>query len=268
MSALQHVWVPNHHFIQRNAARVAGVAAQVLIGQEENLAVAAERPLERALGIGGGADHASPFAAERLDGGGRVHVGDGGDAAAFVVSQAEVDELLPGVFHLRNLGHVGHRTAGVQVGQDDGLPRTRQYVGAFRHEVYAAEDDGADFGLRRHLRQAVGIAKAIGEAHDFIALIMMTKNDALAAQGSFGVRNAAVHGAIREYEIVFERAGYRFSNRCCSHFLSLPSVPAAQFRLDRNLTPWNGDVESWSAASVDPLPAVAGPTYGDVEAAS
>src|ERR1039457_6251014 len=57
---------------------------------------------------------------------------------------------------------------------------------------------------------------------------MMTKNDALAAQGSSGVRNAAVHGSIREYEIVFERAGYRFSNRCCSHFLSLPSVPAAR----------------------------------------
>ena len=123
-------------------------------------------------------------------------------------------------------------------------PGTRQNVGALRHEVHAAEDDVAAFGLRRHLRQAIGIAAAIGEAHDFIALIMMTKNDALAAQSSFGGRNAGVHGAIREYKIVFERAGYRFDNRCCSHFLSLPSVPAARLRLIRNLTPRNGDVES------------------------
>src|ERR1017187_8151267 len=141
LSTLQHVGGPHHHFVERNAARVTAVAAQVLIGQKENLSVAAERPLERALGIGGGADHASPLAAERLDGGGGVHVGDGSDAAAFVVGQAEVDELLPGVFHLRNLGHVGHGAAGIQVGEYDRLSGTRQNVGAFRHEVHAAEDD-------------------------------------------------------------------------------------------------------------------------------
>ncbi len=46
LPALQHVWIPHHHLIQRNAARVTRVAPKVLIGQEENLAIAAESPLE------------------------------------------------------------------------------------------------------------------------------------------------------------------------------------------------------------------------------
>ncbi len=162
----------------------------------------------------------------------------------FVVGHSEIDQLLPGVFHLRDLGHVGHGATRVQVWQNDGLPRPGQDVGAFRHEVHAAEDDVAAFGLRGHLREAIGIATAISKADDFIALVMMPKNDALPAQGSLGGRNTAVHGAIGKYQIVFERAGYRFDNRCCSHFLSLPSVPATRLRLDEKLTPWNGDVES------------------------
>ena len=118
---------------------------------------------------------------KRLDGRGRIHVGDGRDAVAFIVRQAEIHELLPGVFHLADLGHVGHGAAGVEVGKNHGLPGARQDVGAFRHEMHAAEDDVAAFGLRGHLRKAIGIAAIIGETHHFIALIVMTEDDALAA---------------------------------------------------------------------------------------
>ena len=90
-------------------------------------------------------------------------------------------ELFPGVFHLRNLGHVGHGAAGVKVGQHDGLSGARQNVGALSHEVHAAKDDVAASGLRGHLRQTIRIATIIGVANDFIALIMVTQNDALAA---------------------------------------------------------------------------------------
>src|SRR5664279_5423007 len=92
LAALQHVGVPHHHFVQGNAARVTRVAAQVLIGQEENLAVAAQRPLERSLGVGGRADHTSTLPAERLDGGGGIHVGDGGDACLLYTSDAADEE--------------------------------------------------------------------------------------------------------------------------------------------------------------------------------
>ena len=66
-------------------------------------------------------------------------------------------------------------------GKHDGLSRARQHVGAFGHEVHAAKDDVAALGLRGHLREAIRIAAIIGVAHDFIALIMVTQNDALAA---------------------------------------------------------------------------------------
>src|SRR5208337_4290942 len=105
----------------------------------------------------------------------------GRDAVAFIVRQPEIHELLPGVLYLRNLGHIGHGAARVQVGEDDRLSRPSQYVGAFRHEVYAAEHDVTALGLRSHLREAVGIAAIIGETHHFIALIMVTQDDALAA---------------------------------------------------------------------------------------
>ena len=42
LAALQHVGIPHHHFVQRNTAGEAGVAAQVLVGKEEELFVAAE----------------------------------------------------------------------------------------------------------------------------------------------------------------------------------------------------------------------------------
>ena len=38
-------------------------------------------------------------------------------------------------------GHVGHRAAGVQVGEDDPLVVAGEHVGGLGHEVHAAEDD-------------------------------------------------------------------------------------------------------------------------------
>ena len=118
---------------------------------------------------------------KRFDGGGGIHVGDGRDAAAFIVGEAEIHELLPGIFHLADLGHVGHGAAGIEVGKNHGLTGTREDVGAFRHEVHAAKDDVAASGLRGHLRETIGIAAIIGEANHFIALIVMSEDDALAA---------------------------------------------------------------------------------------
>ncbi len=126
-----------------------------------------------------------------------------------------------------------------------GLSGTRQDVGAFRHEVHAAEHDVAAFGLRSHLREPVGIAAIVGKAHDFVALIVMSEDHALAAQGLFRRRNAFVHRVIGENEIVFERAGCCFRNRCCSHcYVSAFSPGRAVSVVIGNCTPRNGDVES------------------------
>ena len=173
----------------------------------------------------------------------RIHVGDGRDAVALVVGEPELHELLPGIFDLADLRHVGHGAAGVEIGKQHRLSGTRQDVGALRHEMHAAEDDVAAFGLRRHLRQAVGVAAIIGKTHDFIALIVMSEDHALAAQLLPGCGNAFVHRVIGEYEIVFERAGCRFCYRCCSHlFVSafspgdVSSVESAQQSQKRRLS--------------------------------
>ena len=102
-------------------------------------------------------------------------------------------------------------------GSTTGLAGTRHDVGAFRHEMNAAEDDVSGLGLGGQLRKAIGIATIIGEAYDFVALIVVAEDDALVAKSFPGIRNAAVHGIIWENEVIFERAGCRFCNRCCSH---------------------------------------------------
>ena len=96
--------IPDGHLVQRNAHGVAGVAPQVLVGQEENALAAGEGPLEGGASVRGGADQPAAFAAKGLDGGRRIHVGQ----RQGLVGEAEVFEGLPTGLHLRDFGHVGH----------------------------------------------------------------------------------------------------------------------------------------------------------------
>ena len=133
------------------------------------------------------------------------------------------NELLPAIFHLGDFRHVGHGAAGVEIRQDRHLPGAAQDVGAFRHEMHAAEDDVFASGMRGLLRKFVGVAAKIGEANDFIALIVMSKNHALAAQSLAGGGDAVVHGVIGQDEVIFQTA-----NCCCGcHCHVSPSAPDA-----------------------------------------
>jgi len=85
--------------------------------------------------------------AKRLQARGRVHVGD----RHHVLDVDHVAELLPAVFHLLDLGHVGHGATGGHVRQDhrdslaaalgQALGPVGQHVGRLGHEVHAAEHD-------------------------------------------------------------------------------------------------------------------------------
>ena len=50
-------------------------------------------------------------------------------------------ERLPGLLDLVDVGHVGHRAAGVEVGEDHLLVVAGEDVGRLGHEVHAAEHD-------------------------------------------------------------------------------------------------------------------------------
>ena len=53
----------------------------------------------------------------------------------------DAGDLLPRFLDLVDVGHVGHRATGVQVGEDHPLVVAGEHVGGFGHEVDAAEDD-------------------------------------------------------------------------------------------------------------------------------
>ena len=55
-------------------------------------------------------------------------------------------------------------------------PGARQHVGAFRHEVHAAEDDVLGVGLRGDLRELVAVAGGVGKADHFVALVVVAED--------------------------------------------------------------------------------------------
>src|SRR4051794_1137759 len=73
------VWIPYHHLVERHAHFVGGVAAEMLIGQEQNLFTALPGPRQRRTGIRRGADNSAALAAERFDRGRGVDVGNRND---------------------------------------------------------------------------------------------------------------------------------------------------------------------------------------------
>src|SRR3990170_9001869 len=128
--------VPDRHLVQADAALEAGVPAQVLVGEEENASAVLEGPVVDLGRVGGGADDAAVTAAERLQGGGGVHVGHRYD-----VRDSHFGQLVPAGVDVLRVRHVGHGAAGRHVGEDDLLVRLREDVRRFGHEVDAAEDD-------------------------------------------------------------------------------------------------------------------------------
>ena len=154
-------------------------------GRKKHLGVGLllERPLQRHLGVGRRADGAAVAAAERLDVGRGVHVGHRYDA----VGDAGLGQRVPGVLDLVDPGHVGHRAAGRQVGQDHLLARAGQDVGRLGHEVHAAEDDELRLGpAGRVAGELERVAGDVGELDDLVALVVVAEHEHPVAQRLLG----------------------------------------------------------------------------------
>src|SRR6266481_4105663 len=198
------VRIPDDHLFEGNAHAVAGVAAEMFVGEEQNSFADLEGPLHDFGGVGAGADGAAMLAREGFDSGSGVHVCDRDDRARI----EERGEFAPAGFYLADVGHVGHGATGIEVGQNDGLMLTAKDVRAFGHEVHAAEDDIAAFGLGGLEGELEGVAPEIGEFYDFVALIVMAKNHCVFAQASFGGGDAVIQSIVRHEEIGIEVAAY------------------------------------------------------------
>ena len=89
-----------------------------------------------------------------------------------------VGEGLPGLLDGVDVGHVGHRAPGVEVGEDHLLVRRGEDVGRLGHEVDAAEDDVVGVAaVRGDARQAEGVAPGIGPAHHLVALVVVAEDE-------------------------------------------------------------------------------------------
>ena len=78
---------------------------------------------------------------------------------------------------MSNFGHVGHRAAGIEIGQNRYLAGVSENVGAFGHKMHATKDDIFAASSGSLLRKFVRVAAEIGEADHFIALVMMPQDD-------------------------------------------------------------------------------------------
>jgi hypothetical protein len=130
--------------------------------------------------VGRGADDAAVGAAEGLQAGGGVHVGDGDDVLG---GAEELLEFAPGAPHVRLGGHVRHRAAGLHVREDHLLVVGAEDVRSLRHEVHAAEDDVLRLAaLRRVLGEGERVAALIGELDDVLALVVVAQDDDVVAE--------------------------------------------------------------------------------------
>ena len=173
--------VPHRHVRGGVAEVERGVAPEVLVGEEQDLVAACrapvlgiERPRQHRSRIRRGAHRPAVASDERLQRRRRVHVGDRHDPTGV----GHFAECGPCLFDSLDVGHVGHRAAGIQVGEQHLLVGLGEDVGRFGHEVHAAKDD--EVGLRavcRDARQAERVAAHIGPGHDLVTLVVVAQNE-------------------------------------------------------------------------------------------
>ncbi len=198
------VGIPDDHLVHRETQLVAGPPAEVLVGEEQHLGAALESPPGDGAGVGRGAYDAAVLAAEGLEVGGGVDVGD---RRHLVLGIEDFVQLAPATLDLGQVGHVGHRAAGREVGQDGDLVRRGHDVGDLGHEMNAAEDHVFRVGLRREARQFQRVAGQVGVLVDIGALVVMAEDDGLLAQPGAGGADALM--AVRVGEVVEAVEMYR-----------------------------------------------------------
>ena len=85
-------------------------------------------------------------------------------------------DRVPGLLDLVEVGHVGHRAAGVEVGEHDPLVVAGEDVGRLGHEVHAAEDDVGGGAVGREPGQLEAVAPGVGPFHDLVPLVVVAED--------------------------------------------------------------------------------------------
>ena len=218
--------IPRHHFLKRDAHAVAGVAPEMLVGEKQHLFTLLERPLDDLAGIRRGAYQTPVPATKGLQVSGGIDIGDRRDV---LVRIEHLAQFAPSALDLGEIGHVGHGTAGGQVGQNRNLFRTREDIGHFGHEVHAAEHDVFGVARRRQARKLERVAGKIGVAENLVALVVMPEDHHPLAEFFLGRADTRV--ALRVGDRVVKIVG----QRGCRHGLSLPSCDVRKINDSRRV---------------------------------
>ena len=180
--------IPDAHLIEADPHRARRVAAEVLVGEEEDAAAAGEGPFEDGAGVARGADDPAVAATEGLEACRRIDVGDGGQLGG-VDDGAEIG---PGILHLMDRGHVGHRAAGGEIGEDDRhapaaaggdlVGAVGEDVGRLGHEVDAAEGNRLAFvPIGSRAGELVAVPLEVGVGDDAVLLVVVAEDHEPAA---------------------------------------------------------------------------------------
>ncbi|MDZ7734136.1 MAG: hypothetical protein U5R31_14665 [Acidimicrobiia bacterium] len=133
---------------------------------------------------------AAVLADERLQRRGGVHVGDGHDLSNVRMTCSRASQASSTSVEV---GHVGHRAAGVEVGQDHLLVVACEEVGRLGHEVDAAEDDVVGLGVFLGLyRQPERVAPGVAPLHDVVALVVVTQQEHPVPESALGLADPVV----------------------------------------------------------------------------
>jgi len=188
--------VPEQDLFRRDAHPARGVASQVLVGEEEDAGTFCQRPGQHLSRVGRCADHPAVLAAERLQDGRRVDVGDRHHLPLHVQHPSQV---APRGLHQRQVGPVGQEASGLHIGDEDGLAGFGQDGRRFGHEVDAAENNVAGIGTDGVPRQLKAIPPEVGELDDFVPLVVVPQDDQVRSQSGLP-------------------GGYLLVQFCCLHF--------------------------------------------------
>ena len=117
------------------------------------------------------------------------------------VDRGDRADLVPRLLDLVDVGHVGHRAAGVEVGEDHPLVVGGEHVGRLGHEVHAAEHDvGGLVVVSREPGELERVADGIGPPDHLVALVVVAEDHEPVAELGLGRGDAG-------YEVVWSREG-------------------------------------------------------------
>jgi hypothetical protein len=102
-----------------------------------------------------------------------------------------VCDLLPAVLDLIDVGHVGHRASGVEVGEHDPLMIGREHVGRLGHEMHPAEHDvGCAMVVCGEPGELERVTDRVSPANHLVALVVVSEDQQPVAEGVLGGRDA------------------------------------------------------------------------------